>query len=152
MVSKTTLLQDTLKFIKNELLDNLNDPISSDRSPKSKFVMTSYPSRPSEYPLITIKASNVEAIPSGMQSTLQDVTITLEIRVWARNQKEKEQIYELVLNRLNSIRYSTDGSRDNDLHDFTILSSTEIDEPGDENGKGGIKSRIMQIVYSFYNQ
>lgn len=149
-VEKSTLLRDVLFFIKNDLLSNITDPISSTRSTKSKFVVTSYPTRPTEYPVITIKATNVEAKAAGMQSTLQDISITLEIRVWARNEKEKDELYEDVFNRLNSIRFTTStGSSANELHDFRVLSSVEIDEEG-EPGKV-IKSRIMQISYSFYN-
>lgn len=148
-VSKSTLLRDILYFIKNDLDSNISDPISSKRSTKSRFVMTSYPSRPVEYPIITIKATNIEALPAGMQSSLQDITIILELRIWARNEKEKDEIYESVLNRLNDIRFATSGSIENDLHNFVVLSSTEIDEDG-ESGQI-IKSRIVQCQYNFYN-
>ena len=58
MVSKDTILLDTLFYIKKDLLDNLTDPLAA-RSASSKFVMTSYPQRPVNYPLITIKAINL---------------------------------------------------------------------------------------------
>lgn len=149
-VSKSTLLRDVLYFIKNDLT-NITDPISSSRSSKSKFILTSYPNRPVQYPIITIKNTNIEALPSGMQSTLQDIKITLELRIWARNEKEKDEIYEDVLNRLNDIRFTGTGSIANNLHDFNVLSSTEIDEDGESGGQI-IKSRVLQCQYSFYNQ
>lgn len=152
MTSKSTLLLDTLYFIKNDLNSSISDPISSTRSSKSEFVMTSYPARPVDYPIITIKASNVEAARSGMQTTSQDIVITLELRIWARNEKEKNDLYEDVLNRLANIQFTNlTGSIANDLHDFQVLSSTEIDEDGEPGGKI-IKSRILQCQYSFYNQ
>lgn len=151
MVNKSTLLVDTIFFIKNDLGSNITDPILSDRSTKSKFVMTSYPSRPVEYPIITIKATNIEALRSGMQTTAQDITITLEIRIWARNEKEKNDLYENVLNRLANIQFAGSGSIENNLHDFNVLSSVEVDEEG-ESGAQIIKSRILQCQYSFYNQ
>jgi hypothetical protein len=82
-----------------------------------------------------------------MQITAMDIKMTVEIRVWARNQKEKDTIYTAILDRLANIQFTAAGSEANDLHDFNILSSTEIDEPGD----GGVKSRVMQIKYNFYN-
>lgn len=151
MTARSTLLLDTIFFIKNDLSSNITDPISSKRSTKSKFIMSSYPQLPVQYPVITIKAVNIEALRSGMQSTLQDIRITLEIRIWARNEKEKNDLYEDVLDRLANIQFtSSTGSAANDLHDFTVLSSVEVDEPG-ESGAKVIKSRIMQVAYSFYS-
>jgi hypothetical protein len=148
-VNKVSLIADVLYFIKNDLINNVTDPISSTRSTKSKFVMTSYPSRPVNYPIVTIKTTNVEALRSGMQVTAQDITINLEIRIWARNEKEKETIYQDVLNRLANIQYAASGSTANELHDFNILSSVEVDEPGEPGGKV-IKSRVVQAQYKFY--
>lgn len=150
MVAKATLLLDTIFFIKNDLDSNITDPISSTRSSKANFVMTSYPNRPVEYPIITIKSTNIEALRSGMQTSAQDITISLEIRIWARNEKEKNDIYEDVLNRLATIQFAGSGSIANDLHDFNVLSSVEVDEEGESGGQI-IKSRILQCQYSFYN-
>ena len=91
--------------------------------------------------------TNQEAIKSGMQTTSMDVLITLEIRVWARNQKEKDTLATDVYVRLKNIQFTTDGSNDNDLHDFKLLSMNEIDE----EGQGTPKSRILQIQYKFFN-
>lgn len=146
MAVKETILRDVLFFIKDDLDRNITDPITRTNS---KFVMTSYPTRPVDYPIITIKATNIEAFRAGMQSTQQDITITLEVRIWARNEKEKDEIYEDVINRLANIQFSDDGSVDNDFHDFNVLSSVEIDEPG-EPGAKVIKSRIIQCVYKFF--
>jgi len=145
-VEKSTLLRDVLFFIKNDLANNITDPISSKRSTKSKFVTTSYPQRDVQYPIITIKVTNVEASRAGMQTTNQDIALTIEARIWARNEKEKDELYTSVFNRLDSIQFTADGSIDADLHGITILSSVEVDEEGQQ----GIKSRILQVLYSFY--
>lgn len=147
IASKSTILRDVLFFVKDDLENNVTDPISAARSNTSKFVMTSFPQRKVEYPLITIKATNIQALRSGMQTTAQDITITLEIRIWAKNQKDKDTIYTDVLNRLANIQFTASGSIDNDFHDHNVLSSVEVDEEGD----GGVKSRILQLQYSFYN-
>ncbi len=113
----------------------------------SRFVMTSYPQREVKYPIITLKITNQEASRAGMQTTAMDVTITLEVRIWARNEKEKDTLFTDVYDRLRSIQFTTDGSTDNDLHDFQLLSATEVDEAGQR----GIKSRIGVFQYRFFN-
>ena len=150
MIAKDTIVADTLFFIKDDLDGQITDPISTKRSSKSKFIMTSYPVRPVQYPLITIKCTNIEMVRAGMQTTSQDITLSIEIRVWGRNQKEKEEIATDVLNRLSDIQFTSSGSVDNNLHDLLIESAIEIDEPG-EPGAQTLKSRILSIIYKFYN-
>ena len=146
-VTRSTLLRDVILFIKNDLNSNITDPISGSRSGSSAFVMTSFPQRNVKYPMVTIKVVNVESLRAGMQTTAMDTTLTLELRVWGRNQKEKDEIYTQMLDRLASIQFTVStGSVANNLHDFNILSSIEIDE----EGKGGMKSRILQCEYKFF--
>jgi hypothetical protein len=146
MASKDTLLRDILYFLKNDLSANITDPLN--RTNGIGFIMTSYPQRNVKYPVITIKCTNLKAPRSGMQTTLQDITITIEIRIWARNEKEKDTLFNQVMSRLTNIQFTAStGSVANDFHNFDILSGIEIDEEGD----GGIKSRILQIKYNFYN-
>ena len=109
--------------------------------------MTSYPQRETKYPLITIKCTNFEAPRSGMQTTAQDIKLTIEIRIWARNEKEKDTLFMGVQNALDSAQFTTDGSVSNDFHNFNVIYGIEIDEPGEQ----GIKSRILQLKYEFYN-
>ena len=144
-IEKETLAHDVLYFVKDDLINNINDPFSSTRSNKSKFVMTSYPKRPVQYPIITIKLINVAAKRAGMQTTAQDITLVLEIRIWARDEKEKDKIFDEVFNRLANIQYTAvTGSTANNLHDLTIGSAVEVDEET-------VKSRIIQLTYKFYN-
>lgn len=147
MVESNTFVRDILYLIKNDLINNITDPIVSSRGSKSKFVMTSYPSRPVKYPIITIKATNYDAVRSGMQTTVMDLTVNLEIRIWARNTKERDTLFTDVFNRLRNIQFTAGGTSDNNLHDFTMTSALEIDEEGDQ----AIKSKIIEVVYKFYN-
>lgn len=147
MANRSTLLRDLLYFVKNDLSSSITDPIDDKRSATSRFVMTSYPLRKTEYPLITVKIPNLTADRSGMQTTTLDIIMTLEIRIWARNEKEKNNLYEDILDRLANIQFTASGSVENDFHDFSVLSSTEIDEDGDQ----GIKSRILQVQYKFFD-
>lgn len=86
-----------------------------------------------------------------MQSTLQDIIITLEIRIWARNEKEKNDLWEDINKRLADIQFtSSSGSIANDIHDFNVTSSVEVDEEGESGGQV-IKSRIMTVQYMFHD-
>jgi hypothetical protein len=147
MVSKSTILTDVYSFLKTTL-STITDPIASKRGNSSKFIMTSYPQREVMYPLITIKCTNFEAPRSGMQTTAQDIKLTIELRIWARNEVEKDGLFIGVQNALDAAQFTAStGSVANNLHNFDVLSGIEIDEPGEQ----GIKSRILQIKYQFYN-
>ena len=151
MANKDFLIRDILFFLKNDFDSNITDPISSTRSTISNFVMTSYPQRPVFYPIITIKCTNIEAIRAGMQTTAQDITLNIEVRIWARNQREKDTISTDILNRLTDIQFTSGtGSIANDFHDLFIGSAVEIDEEGESGGQV-IKSRIVNLTYKFYN-
>lgn len=147
VVSSANFIADVLYFIKTDLVSNVTDPITTSRNPESKFIMTSYPQRVVQYPLITIKLINQEAKRAGMQIEAMDVLINLEVRIWARNQIEKDRLANLVYKRLRDIQFTAGGTELNNLHDFQLLSAVEIDEPGE----GSPKSRILQIKYKFFN-
>ena len=147
-VQASTLMRDILFFLKNDFNSNITDPISAARSGSSAFTMTSYPQRDVQYPLVTIKVTNVEASRAGMQTSNMDYVVTVEIRVWARNQREKDTIYNEVLERLRTIQFTSSiGSVDNNLHDFNALSAVEVDE----DGAGKPKSRVFEVQYRFFN-
>ncbi len=146
-VEVNTFIRDTLFFIKNSLIGSITDPISSKRGSSSAFIMTSYPQREVKYPIITIKLLNYEATRAGMQTTAMDIIVFLEIRVWATNEKEKDELFNDVYARLRSIQFAGSGSVANNLHDFAMLSAVEVNEEGER----GIKSRIGEFSYTFWN-
>ena len=145
-VNTTTFLSDITIFLRDDLLTNITDPISASRPTNHKFVMTSYPQRGATYPLITIRNTNVSDIKRlGMQSELHWINIPMEVRVWARNVKEKDELSQQVINRLRDFELNTSGTVDAGAHDFRILSAVNVDEDGD----GGVHSRIIEISYNF---
>jgi hypothetical protein len=147
MVSTNNFLADIFSFIKTNL-SSITDPIASSRSSSSKFILTSYPQVNVIYPIITIKMNNKKSSRAGMQTTAMNVELTIEVRVWARNEKEKDDLYNQVYEKLRNAQFtSSTGSVANDLHDFNELSAVEVDE----EGEAGIKSRIGTFKYSFYN-
>ena len=60
-VETNTFIRDIIFFIKNDLASNITDPIVGSRASGSSFIMTSYPQKQVQYPLITIKLTNQEA-------------------------------------------------------------------------------------------
>lgn len=147
MVATATFIRDILYFLKNDLTSNITDPLSGKRSANSKFVMTSYPQREVEYPIITIKLMNRQATRAGMQTTAMDVILQIEIRIWALNQKHKDELANDVYERLRAIQFTAGGSIAEFLDDFQLLSDVELEEEGEL----GVKSRILQIQYKFFN-
>jgi len=148
MVESSTFIRDVLFYIKDTLTTKITDPISGKRGNSSKFVMTSYPQREVKYPLITVKLMNYDATRAGMQTTAMDVTVNIEVRVWTKQEKQKDELFNDVYVELRDIQFTaTTGSVAKNLHDFAMLSATEVDE----EGAGGIKSRVGQFQYKFYN-
>ena len=147
-VNIDTLIADVIFFVKDDLLNNITDPISGSRSSKSRFVMTAYPQRPVDYPIITVKVTNIVTNRAGLQTTAVDINLDLEVRVWARNQREKDSLWTDVMNRLRTIQFTAStGSVASNLHDFNMPSATEVDEDGER----GIKSRVGTVSYFFAN-
>ena len=143
-VNTDTFIGDTVILIRDDLRDNITDPISGSRASNERFVMTSFPQRNVRYPIITVQNTNVVGpIRLGMQSELHFVSLPLEIRVWARNVKERDTVGQDVINRLRD--NDIGGTVDANLHDFTITSAVNIDDPGEE----GIKSKVITVQYKF---
>ena len=142
--TSSTFLSDTIKFIRDDLDSNITDPITAKRSGRDRFVMTSYPSRPVKYPIITVRATNINIVNRlGMQSEGVWTSIPVEIRVWARNQKEKDELSQEVFNRLRSNQFGSGSTVEFDIHDFTLNSSVDVDE----DGENAPKSRVMEYEY-----
>lgn len=140
-IASSTLLRDVLFFIKDFLKSHITDPIS--RPSNQEFVMTSYPTRPVTYPIITIKDLNIETTPLGFQSQDQYAVITMEIRVWALDTKTRDTIAQSIIHELRSFQIGSTGtSQAEDLHDFRVLSMINIDEDD------GPKSKIITIQYT----
>lgn len=147
MANRETLFSDLLNFLKDLISTNITDPISSTRSAHSRFVVTSYPEREVQYPLITLQIVNSTQNRAGMQSTAMDIGLTLEIRIWSKSVGQSDKLAQNILDLLADKQFTVNGSIDNDFHDYNVGSVIRVDEPG----KGNTKSRIIQLNYSFFN-
>lgn len=145
-ITTSTLISNGTLFIRDLLLTNLTDPLSATRPASEKFVMTSYPDRAVTYPIVTVKMMNNRSSRLGLQSEQDLFQLDLEVRVWARNQKEKDQLSEQVYNVLRSNQQeASTGTITNSLFGFRVSSTSNVDE----GGKAGIKSRILNVTYLF---
>lgn len=143
-INTSTFLSDTVIFIRDELRDNITDPIVASRVGNEQFVMTSYPQRDVKYPIITVQNTDISTpVRMGMQSELHFTSLPLEIRVWARNTKEKDLLTQDVINQLRGIELDNDGTVNASLFGFEVLSAVNVDEPGE----GGVRSKVIAVQY-----
>jgi len=143
MVQTATILRDTIFYIKDFLDGEITDPISN-RPTNQKFIMTSYPTRATTYPLITIKDTNsYDSQTLGFQSEASQHYIEIEIRVWAKSTKQRDDMADQIYQKLKDNQIGASGtSQANDIHDFQLLSSVNVDEPE-------IKSKVMSFKFLF---
>lgn len=143
-VATSTFLTDITLMLRDDIAANVTDPISAKRGTDDKFVMTSYPERPVKYPIVTVKSENIATGTAlGMQSTLHYTNLPVEVRVWARNVAERDQLGQQIINQIRSTRiskYLVGG-----LIDFEVTAAINVDE----NGDAGIKSKVIKITFRF---
>jgi len=132
-------------FIRDLLIANVTDPQTGKRGTNESFVMTSYPSKPVHYPIITVKNTGFSARRSGMNTEEVMVALTKEIRVWARAEDSKDQLTDNVINVLRTEQQDADGTINEQLHDFEVTSVV----PVDEEGASGIKSAVISVTYNY---
>src|SRR3990167_998389 len=143
MVQSQSILADTIFYVKDFLNSNITDPIT--RPGNEDFIMTSYPTRAVRYPIITIKDLNSNDLGAlGLQSEASLYYIDMEVRVWGRNVKERDQLAQEIYNDLKNNQIGASGtSQANDLHDFRLLSMVNLSEAD------GPKSKIITFRFMF---
>ena len=148
-VNSSTFLADTVNLIRDKLNSNITDPLGS-RASGERFVMTSYPQRAVRYPLITIvDAGNIQEQRLGMCSEGTAVRVTVEIRIWGRDVKERDELFDAVYEWLRTNQFGgSDALTDANLHDFSLNSVVNVDESGQE----GVKSKVMEVQFIFVAQ
>ena len=149
MVSTNTIISDSVIFIRNRLRNDITDPLSRAGS-GNQFILSGYPKRSTHYPIITVRKSNfILGQRLGMQTEKYYATLEIEIRIWARNEKERDVLTDSVMTKLNDNQFptgTTDTSSNVGLHDFKILSVVGVDNP---HGENGVLSSIITIQNKF---
>lgn len=144
-VSSSTFLADTIILIRDKIRSNIIDPISGIRPIGQQFVYTSYPKNITTYPVITIiDRGTIQRGKLGMASEGTILSVDVEIRVWARNVKERDELSQQVYDYLRTNQLdATTGLSDSNLHDFSLQSMINVDEPGES----GIKSKVSEYRF-----
>ena len=146
-VNSATFLADAVNLIRNKIKTNITDPIVTIRPGNERFCLTAYPKRAVTYPIITVidrGISQPQRLGMGSESTA--INLILEIRIWARNVKERDELFDEVYNYLRTNQLDTGtGLVASNLSGFTLTSAVNIDETGEE----GIKSKVMEVGFLF---
>lgn len=147
VITTSAFLSDTTLFIRDALVTGVTDPISSSRG-GDKFVMSSYPKRNTKYPIITVLANAGKPTRLGLRSEEMAMPIDFEIRVWARDMKEKDNLTQNVINTLRDLQTTAStGTIVNELFGLEFNPTTDVDEiEGDASGIA-IKSKIITGGY-----
>jgi hypothetical protein len=148
-INSSTYLSETTLFIRDLLISNVTDPNSSIRNSSNKFVMTSYPKRGVTYPMITVVSPGMQSSKRlGLRSQGMYGYVPVEIRVWARDMKEKDSITQDVEDSLRTVQLTAStGTVANDLFGFNIVSSTDVDEVDGDGSGIAIKSKVINVEY-----
>ena len=143
VVSSTTFISDVTLFTRDFLRTNMTDPLS--RTDGIGFVNTSFPKRDTTYPLLTIKGIVGPSTKLGMRSELRWNIFNVEIKVFARNVKELDNLTQETINLLQKNQYGSGSSDEFEIHDYNILSVVPI-EP-EEAGELTIQQNVITIEY-----
>ena len=141
-VNSATFLADCVNLIRNKLKTNI--------SAVNSRVYTSYPQKNVIYPMITVVDRNInqpQRLGMGTEGTV--LNITLEIRIWARNVKERDELFDSVYTYLKNDQLDTGtGLVESNLNNLSLLSAVNVSE----DGEAGIKSKVMEINFMFINE
>jgi len=149
MVSSATLLSEVILFVRDRLRANITDPISTERPSGEKFVMTAYPRRDVSYPIITVRGEVTDETKLGQQSEASQIKLAIEVRIWARNEKEKNNLHDEIYEFMRTNQYPTgtsNTSTNENLFDFGLDFAKDLDDPGEE----GVKSKLTQYRFGFF--
>lgn len=142
-VTPSQYITDSILFVRDKIRTNVTDPLS--RGDSTSWVLTSYPEKQSlRYPLITVrKGPGGGTRRLGHKSNAQWCQVPVEVRVWARNVKERDSLASQVHDCLRTLQNASGGSVEFELFDFSVNSSVPIDE----EGTGGIHSEVIECSY-----
>jgi hypothetical protein len=142
-VVSATYISDLVVYLRDYLSNNITDPIAAKRPSNSKFILTEYPRRECVYPVITVVDRNSKQEQKlGMQSEGTVLRVTIEIRLWGRNVKERDELFCQVHDFLRTHQDDSGGLNGANLHDFKLTSVVNISE---EN----TKSKVMELSFLF---
>lgn len=143
VVNSSTFISDTILFIRDYLKAQITDPLN--RSGGVGFVMTAFPKREQQYPLITIKATNFVTEKLGMQSEVSRLKFNLEVRTWCTNSKQSDEMTQQVIDKMRTYQFDATGTTANAIYGFKLESCNPIVET---QGDNTVHSKVCNFSYS----
>ncbi len=145
VISTDNFISDSTLLLRSILASGVSDPISGSRNSASKFVLTNHPTRTVNWSVIVIKQGNITSRRLGLASEQQFVNMPFEIRIWSRNQTEKDLLTQSTINTLRTKQFNSgEGTVDNSLFGFAVESAVDVDET---DGMSALKSKILRVNY-----
>ena len=144
-INGSSLVRDATIWLRDILISGISDPISGNRQTDARFVMTSFPQRPVDYPLITVKCNLGGDNPIGIGTESRLTPVNWEIRVWSKSVTQKDKLADSIYSYLRNYQLDASESVSQGLFNFRITQMFDVDEPG----KDGMKSKIIEGKYLF---
>jgi hypothetical protein len=141
VLNPSNFISEIVLFLRDYIRTNVSDPITRSEG----FVMTAYPKREVQYPIITIKNTNIKTKKLGMSSEISSADVSIEVRVWARNSKECDELTQSVITTLKNAQYGTGSTSEYDIHGFELSSSNSVVET---EGDNTVHSKVLNFKYS----
>lgn len=145
IINGSCLVHDCTVWMRDILISGITDPISGNRNSDSRFVMTSYPQRPVNYPYITVKCNLLGDSPMGIGTESKQVPVSFEIRVWSKSVTQKDKLADNVYSYLRQYQLDANESVSQGLFGFRMTQMFDVDEPG----KDGDKTKVINGRYNF---
>ena len=140
-VNSATFISDLIILIRDNLKNNIDDLLN--RPANQKFIMTSYPQTAVMYPVITVTdtGSRQEGkLGMGSQGTM--IRLGVEVRVWARNVKERDTLFNEIHEYLRTNQLEGDDFNGANLYDFSLGSVVNVSE-------SDVKSKVGEFQWLF---
>ena len=144
-ITTSNFISDSTLLLRSVIASGISDPISGSRNSASKFVLTNHPTRNIEWPHIIVKQGNITSRRLGLASEQQFVNMPFEVRIWGRNQTEKDSLTQSTINTLRTGQFNSgSGTVELSMFGFAVESAVDVDET---DGMSALKSKILRVNY-----
>ena len=144
MVISNNFISDSVLFLRNTLRNTLTDPISRGGD-NSSFIFTAFPKTNTQYPLIVVKNTGINTKKLGMASEVNWVNAKYEIKVFARNSKECDDLTQKIIDNLRSNQFGTSSTNAEELFGFKLENCVPVVSV---EGDNTIHMKVLSFLYS----
>lgn len=142
MVATGSILRSSITYLRSVIASGVSDPITATRNSNSSFVVTNFPDKDVNYPLIVLSNDLSSSSKMGLYSEGLKHPLRLSVDIFSKTVKQRDQLTDDVFHVL---RTNSSGTKAQGLYDFKLLSTASLDEPGKE----GIHRKNMEFSFLF---